>query len=142
MNLITADGILGVRCQPKSNGPLIKRQWRVFHDRVDLDSELATRVLLCALLAFALPAIIFGAEILDVGGPASGAADHAIWPAGLGEEIVGSFQVGEILNRLQKCLRILLFNFHARILTKCGHLVKYIITTEIYKRCLPRAQPA
>lgn len=107
MNLIAADGVLGVGFQPESYRPLIQTERRIFHDRPRLQCELTAGVTAAALVAAVL------GEVSHVGRPAVWAVcpfrpthggEVGMSLVQIGEELDGFHERSGSLDRLAVCV--------------------------------------
>ena len=122
MKLVGANAILRARDEPHSNEPLVEADGAVFHDRSNLERELAT---IRALVASPDPTL---SSKGNPGGIAPRAA-NPVRPAHTDEEIKRTIFVSEVDHCLLQCLRkFRQFVLHANKLRSEVRCVKYIIT--------------
>ena len=95
VNLPGGNTIAAIRNEPHNRHPLFQADGRVFHDRADLDGELASWVP-CA----ALPAVLLCEESGTLA-PAGRANHYAIGPTLRGEVIDAVLFRGKVLNRFE-----------------------------------------
>ena len=122
MKLVGANAILRARDEPHSNEPLVEADGTVFHDRSNLERELAT---IRALVASPDPALCGEGNVRGIAVRAS----DTIRPAHSNKEIERTIRVSEVDHRLLQCLwKLGLFVLHAHNLCSEACCVKYIIT--------------
>ena len=116
MDFVGTDPVLAVDQKPHHRQPLGQRDGGVLHNRTSLQSELWGVVLLPAV-----PAVVL-LQKQHVLTSALG-ADNAIRPAPRHEVFAAVGEIGEVDNRVLKCLR-----FHESTLPNGVYFVKYVIT--------------